>query len=125
MSDETPRSSHGLPPDPRGTNQPPAWWSSLGRDDLPADGRRDERHTDLGWLQEPPAGRRLREVPGVGSDLPSRGRTWLIIGLTALLVALLAVAATAPRAAGIATAAGILLATAVTGTVLLRRRRRR
>lgn len=38
MPDDDYRPTHGLPPDSRSTNVPPAWWSQLNRDDLPAGG---------------------------------------------------------------------------------------
>jgi uncharacterized membrane protein YtjA (UPF0391 family) len=38
MPDDDYRPTHGLPPDSRSTNVPPAWWSQLNRDDLPPGG---------------------------------------------------------------------------------------
>jgi hypothetical protein len=124
VSDETPRSSHGLPSDARGTNQPPGWWRSLGREDLPDDnGRTAQERRALGWLKaedDVP----LRELSGIGQELPSRGNVWLMVGVAVLVAALLAVAAALAPRGGIAVVAPVLVAVLVVGLALLVRRRR-
>ena len=130
MSDDSTRSSHGVSPDPHGINVPPSWWGELWRDDLPhgqappppAHGRSLRGGSPEGWSQP------LRDVPGVGENVPSSKRAWTINAAFLVLAALALVAglgvATWRDAGLIAFAIALPLAAgiALAGT---RRRRRR
>lgn len=129
MSDEPPRSSQGLPPDPRGTNTPPAWWSILWSGELPDDrGRGDEpraRQRELEWLVGPDDPRSMRSVSGVSDGVPSRARAWFAITLLVTLCAVLVALGTlGTRIAPMLLAPLVAVVAIIAGVVAARRRRR-
>ncbi|HET9051983.1 MAG TPA: hypothetical protein VFO60_09775 [Candidatus Dormibacteraeota bacterium] len=109
MSDESPRSAHGNPPNQGSGEGIPAWWADLGRADLPDDpvapaARTLSAGTAIRVPQRrerpAPAARRVRQAPfephpaDEGGPMHAPGRPRLANTLTAVIIVLAAVLAT-------------------------------
>jgi hypothetical protein len=80
MPDDNFRPTHGLPPEPRPTNTPPAWWSQLERVDLPDSSAETSSSGGNRWRPDTARGRRTR--PGA-----KRGWQAVAINLAVFLAA--------------------------------------
>lgn len=89
MPDDPPRSPSEQQSDPRPAAGAPAWWSALGRPDLPADGEEDRQVRREAPRPTLPAPDRQTQ-PGrrVGGRLAAQGRAWAL-NLAVLAVAIL------------------------------------
>jgi hypothetical protein len=105
MPDDNFRPTHGLPPESRSANTPPAWWALLDRVDLP-DSTADAPKT---------GGNRWRSEVARGRARLGAGRRWqtIVINLAVLLAAALLIVLGLSVTAG-ATAATLLVCGMVT-----------
>jgi hypothetical protein len=76
MPDDNFRPTHGLPPDSRPTNTPPAWWALLDRVDLP-----DSREETLSG-----SGNRWRSQPSQAGSGRAGRRRWHIVAINLAVV---------------------------------------
>ncbi len=102
MPDDNFRPTHGLPPESRPTNTPPAWWALLDRVDLPDSIEEMQSSAGNRWRQEAARGRTRR---------PRTGRRWhtIVVNLAVLLAAALLIVLGLGVAAPGATAATLLV----------------
>lgn len=101
MPDDNFRPTHGLPPESRPANTPPAWWALLDRVDLPDSSEETRAAGANRWRQDAVRGRAQR---GAGRRWPA-----IIVNLAVVLAAALLIGLGLGVAAPGATAATLLV----------------